>query len=133
MTKQSKLLFVYPADNEQAKIFATGLGDSLVDWNIHCTNAALTTLLFDIRRYDFAHFFMPAAARSAQVIRRMKGKTKLLQTILSGAEEKMEFAKVVFGDALICLSEQTKNAFQKQIPEMLVETIPPGVQLPAAG
>ena len=132
MKEEAKILFVHPPENEQAKTVVHTLQQGISEWNIKVTGARLTTLLFETRKFDIAHFFLPAAKKTAQLLTKLKGKTRFVQTILSSPQKPEQYKDVIFGDQVIVFSERQKTELQEHAPDVPAAAIPPCLLLPEA-
>jgi hypothetical protein len=108
------------------------LANALTDWEIQISDAGLTTLLFQVKKYDIAHFFMPASRSSSIRFARKGPKTKIIQTLTSGAENPAEYKNLIFGDSAVTFCDSDKKAIQTQHSGISVETILPCSPQPAA-
>jgi len=126
-----KILFVRPAGVSEAGTVIQSLATALSDWEIQISDAGLTTVLFELKKYDIAHFFMPASRSSSIRFARKGPKTKIIQTFTSGAEDPVEYKNLVFGDCVVTFSDSDKKAIQTQNPGVPVETILPCPQATA--
>jgi hypothetical protein len=130
MKRNGDILYIFDADNEACVLFVTALRNALPDWNITMDQGGVGTLLFDLRKYDVAHFFVTGNSKAPKLINQVKGKTKLVQTLLSRPPNAADYSNLVFADHCIVFSEKMKSDLEKQFPGREVNKIPPCIALP---
>jgi hypothetical protein len=120
-----KILLVRPAGVSEAGALIQSLANALTDWEIQVSDAGLTTVLFELKKYDIAHFFMPASTSSSTRFAKKGSKTKIIQTFTSGVENPSEYKNLIFGDCVVTFCDADKIAIQARHPGVPVETILP--------
>lgn len=106
------------------------LRSGLADLNITLSSAKLTTLLFEIRKHDLVHVFLPATPKTAQFLKKIPGNIRLTQTVLSAPSRIEDYGNALFGHRVIVFSEGEKSNAAKYAPGITVDCIPPCVALP---
>jgi glycosyltransferase involved in cell wall biosynthesis len=129
MRKEAKILFVYDPEIDQSAVLAHTLRKALAGWDITVTGAKLTTLLFETRNYNLVHLFMPANAKAAKFIHKLKGKTKIIHTLVSSPQEE-DYKNLIGVDCFVVFSDNDRKKIRELFPGTLVELIPPTVELP---
>jgi hypothetical protein len=130
MTKEAKILSIYDSEIESSRILAEQLRSRLPGWNISITDAKLTTLFFEARKYSAVHLFLPlGSSKASQFVRKLAGKTKVVQTAIAVPHAE-DFNKTVGLERLIVFCENDRQQSLKVHPEMQVDVIPPTVILP---
>ncbi len=129
MRKEAKILFVYDPDIDASAIFANTLRKALAGWDITVSGAKFTTLLFETRNYNVVHLFMPAGAKAAKFAHKLKGKTKIVHTLVSSPQEE-DYKNLVGVDCFVVFSDNGRKKIRELMPGTMVELIPPTVELP---
>jgi hypothetical protein len=130
--EDAKILFVVPAENQQARQFASSLKHAMPHRNIAITDAGITGLLFELRKHDLVHFFLPAAGRSAPWLRKIGAKAKTVHTLLSQPSSAAQYKDALIGDAIVVFSESARAAIEQNAPGKRVTVAPPCIHLPDA-
>jgi glycosyltransferase involved in cell wall biosynthesis len=130
MRKEARILYIYDSEIESSRVLAEQLRSGLTGWDITITDAKFTTLLFEARKYNVVHLFLPlASSKASQFVRKLAGKTKVVQTAI--AVPQLEDFNKNFGlERLIVFCESDHQRILELHPEMQVEVIPPTVILP---
>ena len=81
-----KLLYVCPAGQTEERKFADILASALPEFEIKVSDAGFTTLLFELKKYDLAHFFTKVPRKRS---------TPCVHTITSAAEAQNNYGDVV--------------------------------------
>jgi hypothetical protein len=126
-----KILYLYKQENAQARLLAETLRNTLKDRNIVLANLGLSALLFD-KKYDLLHLFLTTAEISASLVKKLRGKTNVLQTLLNPVEKPGQYKEILFGHRLTVFSEQEKAMLAKAAPDAVTEVIPPCFPAPLA-
>jgi glycosyltransferase involved in cell wall biosynthesis len=129
MRKEAKILFVYDPEIDSSAVFADTLRKALAGWDIIVTGAKLTTLLFETRKYNVVHLFMPAGVKSSKFIHKLKGKRKIIHTLISAPQEK-DYKNLIGADSFVVFSDNDRKKIRELMPGTNVELIPPTVELP---
>lgn len=129
MRKEAKILYIYDPEIDSSAVLADTLRKALAGWDITVSDAKLTTLLFETRKYNVVHLFMPAGVKASKLIRKLSGKTKIVHTLVA-APEKEDYKNLVAGDCLIVFSDHDRKTVRDLLPGITVELIPPTVNLP---
>lgn len=125
MEPQAKILFVCPFENAEAKAFVDSLAQGLKHWNIQVSDSGLRTFLFEAKKFDVAHFFLPVSGRAAHRAVRKGSKTKIVQTLLNTPADADKYKKSILGNHVVTFSEQEKTRIQKQFPDVSADVILP--------
>lgn len=88
------------------------------------------TTLLELRKYQLAHFFHTADAGTPKLVRKFKGKAKLVQTLLSRPGKPSDYKHLVFGDHCVVFSDQMKIAAEEQAAAGELHRIVPCIPLP---
>lgn len=88
------------------------------------------TTLLELRKYHLAHFFHTADSGTPKLVRKFKGKAKLVQTLLSRPENPSDYKNLMFGDHCIVFSDQMKIAAEQQAAGAELHRIAPCIPLP---
>ena len=130
MSKDHKILLLYQPENESCKRFVLALQRSLREWDVALAEVTLTNLMFQTRKADLTHFFLPPSAKSFPLVRTIAGKTKMLQTLLAAPEKPEDYRNVLLARQVVVFSHQEKSILGRYATEIQVEVIPPCVDLP---
>jgi len=125
----AKIIFVVPPADPEAAEFASALKAAMADRDVTISDAKLSTLLFEIRKYDLAHFFVRADGKSLQLAK-FSGKIRVVQTLLDRPAKAAEAQKLLFGESVAVFSNATMEFLQNQKPGFNATVIPPCVHLP---
>ena len=82
---KAKILYVCPHGQTEARTFAETLVSALPEFEIKISDAGFTTLFFELKKYDLAHFFTKVSKKSIPSV----------QTLLNAAEAQNASADVV--------------------------------------
>jgi glycosyltransferase involved in cell wall biosynthesis len=129
MRKEAKILFIYDPEIDSSAVFANTLRKALAGWNVTASGARLTTLLFETRKYNIVHLFMPVGVKASKFIHKLKGKTKIIHTLLSAPQEE-DYKNLVGVDCFIVFSDSDRKKIRELMPGTYVELIHPTVELP---
>ena len=129
MRKEAKILFVYDPEIDSSAVFAETLRRALAGWDITVSGAKLTTLLFETRKYNIVHLFMPAGVKASKFINKLKGKTKIILTFVSSPQE-ADYKHLIGVDRFVVFSDSDRKKIRELISGATVELIPPTVELP---
>jgi hypothetical protein len=129
MRKEAKILFVYDPEIDSSAVFADTLRKALAGWDITVTGAKLTTLLFETRKYNVVHLFMPAGVKASKFVHKLKGKTKIVHTLVSSPQEE-DYKNLAGVDCFVVFSDGDRKKIRELMPGKIVELIPPTVELP---
>ncbi len=129
MRKEAKILYIYDPEIDSSAVLADTLRKALAGWDITVSGAKLTTLLFETRKFNVVHLFMPAGVKASKFIRKLSGKTKIIHTLVA-APEKEDYKNLVGGDCLVVFSDHDRKTIRELLPGITVELIPPTVNLP---
>src|SRR5438046_515943 len=127
MAQSEKILFVVPPADPEAAEFVVSLKKALHGRDITVTDSKLTTLLFEVRKYDLAHFFVRPDSKSLQVAKKFRGKVRAIQTLLDRPEKPGEFQKILFAESIVVFSNATKQLLEGHTPGFNIRMIPPCV------
>lgn len=123
MQPDARILFVVPFSNSDANAFVHALANGMKDWNVTVMDSRLTILLFETRKYDLVHFFLPVE-QSRRRLMRNRPTTAVFQTLLSNLDQ-ADSADAIFASSVITFSEK-QNAIISQIrPNIKTEVILP--------
>ena len=125
MTTKNKVLFVCPFGNVEAKTFVESLARGLEGWNIKVSDSGLRTFLFEVRKFDIAHFFLPASETTFRGAIRKGSGTRIVQTVINTPAHPEDYRQAIFADSVITFSEQEQRAINQLLPDASVHTIPP--------
>lgn len=129
MRKEAKILFVYDPEIDPSAVLAHNLRKALAGWDITVSGAKLTTLLFETRKYNVVHLFMPAGAKASKFVHKLKGKTKIIHTLVSSPQED-DYKNLIAVDCFVVFSDSDRKKIREVLPGTMVELIPPTVELP---
>lgn len=118
-----------PADPEAAE-FVAALKNALPGRDITVIDAKLTTLLFEVRKYDLVHFFIRPDGKSSQLAKKFSGKIQAVQTLLDRPSKPADLQKLLFGETVVVFSNATKQLLESNTPGSKARVIPPCVHLP---
>ncbi len=124
------ILFVHDPKNEPGKAFVQTLQKTIRGPEITLKEAGMTTLFLDVKKYSLVHFFLSASSKFASLVKKTKGKSKTIQTILSIPEKPEDYPGLVFADHAIVFSNQEKAEMEKYMPGTSVDSILPCLELP---
>jgi glycosyltransferase involved in cell wall biosynthesis len=131
MNAKANILFVHDSKSASGKAFVQTLQKSIQGPAVSIEEAARTSLLFDFKKYNVIHFFLSASSKFTSVIRKAKGKTRTVQTLLSIPEKLEEYANLLNADHVIVFSEHEKAEAQKYANDIPVNCILPCLELPS--
>jgi glycosyltransferase involved in cell wall biosynthesis len=126
--KKSKILYIHDPENESSRIFAEQLKGEFRGWEITITAPSLRTLLFESRKYDIVHLFLPFTGRASQYVRRLSGKTKLIHTVTAFPGNVEHHKNNQVAQNLIVFCEEDRKRIAN--PDLNISVIPPAVNLP---
>jgi glycosyltransferase involved in cell wall biosynthesis len=126
----TNILFVHDPKNETGSLFVHSLRRAMPDQNIQIKEAGVATLLLDTSEHDLVHFFHSASSRISSLVKKTKGKTKTVQTVLSTPSKKESYKKILFGNQAVVFSESEKIAAEKQADGISVTCVLPCMDLP---
>ncbi len=104
---KKKVLYVCPSGQNEARTFAETLVSALPEFEIKISDAGFTTLFFELKKYDLAHFFTRAPK---------KGTIPSVQTLVNAAEARS------YGDIVVTFCDSDHELIPKGIQ---TETILP--------
>lgn len=119
-----KILYLYKQENVHSRLFAETLRNALKDRKIALANLGLSSLLFDLKKYDLIHVFLTTDETSSSIAKKLSGRPNVIQTILNPVEKPNTYKEIAFGTAITVFSEQEKEAVRTALPTATVEAIP---------
>ncbi len=129
MRKEARILYICDPEIEASRILADHLHNALNGWNISISEAKLSTLLFESRKYNVVHLFLPlTSSKALQFVRRLSGKAKLIQTAIAVPETLERYDHLL--DRLILFCESDRQRIQEISPHLQIDVIYPTVSLP---
>lgn len=129
--KDSKILYLYKQDNAPARLLAETLRNTLKDRSIVLANLGLSTILFD-KKYDLLHVFHTTGEISPGLVKKLRAKSNVVQTLLNPVEKPAQYKELLFSNRVTVFSEGEKAMLAKAAPSAVIEVIPPCFPAPLA-
>ena len=124
MLQSPSILFVVPFTHGEARTFVQTLSAGFQNWNTAVMDSSITTLLFEAKKFDIVHFFLPASKAPHRLILK-RWSSPVVQTFFTKADPITGYKNAIFSKNVVTFSEQEASKIRESFPGVKTDVILP--------